>query len=154
MSQPVSAVTGCDVLDDVFCVSPDAGEEPRRHRVEEEKANEVQPRLVGDDAAFVQGLIRLFLFPEDGQVDPREVGAEPRAPDDVFHLEDALVLQGGKPVPHAHDPRNAFDASGGDVLRSDPNERRAMRQELRAHLAADRGVSGQHAVADEPKQQR
>jgi hypothetical protein len=38
-----SAQTRGDVLDDVFGIPADAGEEPRRNRIEKEQADEVQP---------------------------------------------------------------------------------------------------------------
>ena len=38
-----SAQTRGDVLDDVFGIPADAGEEPRRRRIEKEQADEVQP---------------------------------------------------------------------------------------------------------------
>ena len=99
-------------------------------------------------------LDRLILLAEDGQVDPGEVGPEPRAPDHVRRLEDAVVLEQRQPAPHAHDPRDAFDAGGGDVFGLHPDERRAVGEELRAHLSADRRAHGQDAVADDPEHQR
>ena len=75
---------------------------------------------------------------EDGEVDPREVRAEPRAPDDVGHLEDPLSSSRGQPVPHADGAGDALDAGRGDVRGLDPDERRALSEHLRAHLAADR----------------
>jgi len=73
-------------------------------------------------------VVQRFVVPEDGEVDPGEVGPGPGAPDDVGHLKGALAVQQGVPVAHPGDP--------GD-----------------AHLAADRCVHGQHVVADDPEQQ-
>ena len=86
-----------DRLHDVRRVPADAGEKPGRHRVEEEESDEVQPWLVGDDAATMDRLDRLVFIAEDRQVDPGEVGPEPRTPDDVRRLEDAAVLEDGMP---------------------------------------------------------
>jgi hypothetical protein len=58
------ASAGRDVLGDALCVSSDAGEEPGRHRVEEEESDEVQPRLIGDDAAVMDRLDRLVFIAE------------------------------------------------------------------------------------------
>jgi hypothetical protein len=46
---------------------------------------------------------------------------------------------------------DAFDPGGGDVLGLDPDERHAVGNELRASLAADRRVCGQHSVEQEPQ---
>lgn len=73
-----------NVLDDVLRVPADAGQEGGRHRVEEEQPDEVQPGLHVDDPAVVHRLC--LLLAEDGEVDPREVGVEPGAPDHVRHL--------------------------------------------------------------------
>ena len=105
-----SAKTRGDVLDDVFRISADAGEKSGRHCVEEEQPDEVQPGLVGDDPAYVDWLVRLLVLTEDRKVDPGEVWAEARAPDDVLHRKDAFVLQDGESVSSADHPADAFDA--------------------------------------------
>ena len=143
-----------DRLHDVRRVPSDAGEEPGRHRVEEEESDEVQPWLVGDDAAAMDRLDRLVFIAEDRQVDPGEVGPEPRAPDDVRRFEDAAVLEQRQPALRADHARNPLDARGHDVLGLDADERRAVGEELWAHPAADRRAHREHAVADEPEQQR
>jgi hypothetical protein len=71
----------------------------------EEQPDEEQTRLVGDDPAVVHRL--LAVLPEDRQVDPREVGAEPGAPDHIGHVEDAFVLQKREPVSNPYHPRDA-----------------------------------------------
>ena len=105
-----------NVLDNVLGVPSDAGKESGRHRVEEEEPDEVEPRLPRDDPAVMDRLDRLFHVAEDREVDPGEVRPESRAPDDVRRLEDAVVLEQRQSVTDADDARNAFDASGGDVL--------------------------------------
>jgi hypothetical protein len=50
-------------------------------------------------------------------------------------------------------PGDALDSGGGQVLGPGPDERRGVGHEPWAHLAADRGVHGQHAVANDPEQQ-
>ena len=70
------------MLDDVFRISAYAGKKSGRHCIEKVQPNEVQPWLLGDDAAHVDWLIRLLVLTEDRKVDPGEVGTESRAPDD------------------------------------------------------------------------
>src|SRR6266542_2254116 len=146
---PVGARPRGDVLGDVLGVPPDAVDHRRRHRVEEVQADEVQPRLAGDDPALVRRLV-----PADGgQVDPREVVLEPGAPDDVGHLQDAPVLEHRQPVLDAGDPGDALDPGGVDVTWPDPDERRALGDDPRPDLPAERGPVRQDAVEEDTEGQ-
>jgi len=90
---------------------------------------------------------------EDREVDPGEVGTGSGAPDDVGHLEDPLVGQQGPAVAHPHDPGEAPDPGGGEVLGLYPDQRGGVEDEPGAHPAADRRLHGEHAMADDPEQQ-
>jgi hypothetical protein len=74
---------------------------------------------------MVDGLDWLLRVVEDGEVDPGEVGTEPRVPDDVRRLEDAIVLEERQSAPHADDAGNAFDAGGGEIFGLHAGDRRA-----------------------------
>jgi hypothetical protein len=52
------------------------------------------------------------------------------------------------------DPGDALDPGGREVFGPDPDERRPARKKLRAHLATDPRIHGQHALSDDPEQQR
>jgi len=110
------------------------------------EADEVQPRLGGDDAAFVHRL----LLREDGEVDPRESRVEPRAPDDVRHVEDAAVLQHGPAVSHAHGPGHALHARSCQVPGLDPHERPASRPSMYADVASNSTSSAPSGAARSP----
>src|SRR5215468_9560467 len=96
-----------DMPRDVFGVAADTTDRRGRQRVEEGKPDEVEPRRVLDDPAVVDGIA---VGPEHWQVDPGEVRAEPRAPDDVGHVDDGAVLQYRQAVPDADGPGHAPDA--------------------------------------------
>jgi len=138
-----------DVLGDVLGVPPDAVDHRRRHRVEEVQADEVQPRLAGDDPALVDR----FVLADGGQVDPREVVLEPGAPDDVLHLEGAPVLEHRQPVLDADDLGDAFDPGGVEVARLDPDERPAPGDDLWPDLPAQGRPGGQHAMEEDTEDQ-
>src|SRR6266511_3213110 len=117
----VSVLPGGDGLDHVPRIPPDAAEESRRHRVEEEQADEIQAWLVVDDPATMDRLSPIVL--EDGEIDPREVGSEPRAPDDVADVKNSLILQHGEAVPDADHAGDALDPGSGEILGPDPDQR-------------------------------
>jgi hypothetical protein len=94
----------------------------------------------------------VFRF-ETGKIDPREVGNEPRAPDDVRYVEDSLVRQHRQPVAHAHNPGHPLDPRSGEIAGTDPDERSAAGEDLRSDLAADGRVHGQHSVEQESEYQ-
>ena len=114
------------------------------------------PRVAGiknglpllDDGRIVDGLA---IVSQDRQVDPSEVRSEPRAPDDVRHVQNPAVLEQRQTVLDSGDPGDPFDTGGGEVLRPDPDQRIAVAEQLRSELASDRVPSRQHAVADEPE---
>ena len=83
-----------------------------RERVLEDKPEEVQARLRFDNSAVVQ---RLPVVAEHREIDP-PARLEPGAPDDVCHLEDAIVLQHRQPVTHAYDPGHTLDAGRLEVF--------------------------------------
>lgn len=112
---------------------------PRR----EEQADEVETRFSADDPALV---LWLYLVCEDGQVNPGEVGTEPRAPDDIGHLQGPLILEDREPVSHANDLGDSFDPGSGEVLGFDSYDRSGVTEESGSHSASDRGVHGEHAV--------
>src|SRR5215203_194562 len=136
-----------DVLRDVLCVPPDAGEDIRCRGILERHSHEVQSRLSNHDAAFVQGT---FVFIEDGEVDPGKLLPEPRAPDHVRHIKDASVLEHWATVLYAHGPWHLLDSGGGEVLQLDADERRAMGDKPGLSLPPDRRFQRQHMMADEP----
>ena len=85
-------------------------------------------------------------------VDPRDVLAEARAPDDVGDIEDATVVEHRPAVLHAHDPRvGAVDACRLQVLALDPQQRPAAGADLRPDLAAERRLDREHAIGQEPR---
>jgi hypothetical protein len=94
---------------------------------------------------------RLSVVAEHREIDPPEIRPEPGAPDDVCHLEDAVVLQQGQTVPHAQDPGHALHAGGLEVFCSRPDQRGALGNQLRAQLPADPRVDPQHAMPEEPE---
>src|SRR5262245_116915 len=99
----------------VFGIASDTTDCRGAQRVEEGKPDEGQPGHVLDDSAAVYGIA---IGPEHGQVDPVEVGAESRAPDDVGHVDDGAVLQYWYAVSDADRPGHAPDARGREVFRS------------------------------------
>jgi hypothetical protein len=60
---------------------------------------------------------------EHREIDPREVVAEPGAPDDVGDIEHAAVLQQRQAFARAHDPGHTFDSGGSEVAGLRPDER-------------------------------
>lgn len=69
--------------------------------------HEVEAGLVDGDSPL---LPELAFFVMDREIDPREPGMEPSAPDDVRDVEDAPILEQGSPVSHARHPGDALDA--------------------------------------------
>ena len=51
-----------NVFDDVFGISADAGKKSGRHCIKEGQPDEVESRLIGDDPAVVDWLLRLFVL--------------------------------------------------------------------------------------------
>src|SRR5215204_2319679 len=136
-----------DVLRDVLCVPPHAGEDIRCRGILERHSHEIQARLSDHDAAFVQGT---FVFIEDGEVDPGKLLPEPRAPDHIRHVQHASVLEHWATVLYAHGPRHLLDSGGNEVFQLDADERRAMGDKSRLSLPPDGRPQRQHMVADEP----
>ena len=93
---------------------------------------------------------RTSVVGEDVDVDPVQAGLEPRAPDHVGCLQNATIIEGGNAVLHMCGPGKQFDACRGQVLALGADERRAIGQEPRHGLAADRRCKGQHVVPREP----
>jgi hypothetical protein len=75
----------------VDVASPVLGDPAPRELVVGGEPDEIQARLTFDDPPMVDRLSPIVL--EDGEIDPREVRTEPRAPDDVTDVENALVLK-------------------------------------------------------------
>ena len=139
---------GGDVAHHVVCVAADAVDLRRRRGVEEVQADEVQAGLGPHDPA---GVHRVAVVIEDGQVDPREVGAEPGAPDDVGHVEHPAVLEQRQPVLDADGPRYPLDAGSGEVLGLDPYEWQAVALgQLALDLARRPRVRLEDTVEGEP----
>ena len=97
-----SASAGGYVLNNIFRIPADATEQRRRQRVEKEQSHEVQPRHVSHDSAFVPWIFSVFLLTEDREIDPGKIGPEPRAPDHVRYLQEAVISHHGQAVLHAH----------------------------------------------------
>src|SRR4029077_17717284 len=87
-----SRLARSDEPGDVARIPPHAADVLRRERVQEVEADEVEARL-GRDPAFVH---RLRVVAEERDLDPAEVLPEARAPDDIFHVHDAPVLEYGQ----------------------------------------------------------
>ena len=75
-------------IDDALSVSCDTVNHRRRHGVQEVKPDEIEARLVRNDAALVN---RLIVGINDRQIDPREPALESRAPDHVRDVEDTAI---------------------------------------------------------------
>ena len=108
-----------------------------------------EPGSDGDDAALVH---RLAVLPEDGQVDPREVAAEPGAPDHVRHVERPTALEHRKAVPDPHHPRDPFHAGSEEVLRLDSDQRVGLPAGLAEGSPAEGGPLREHVVSEEADQ--
>src|SRR5918996_5513437 len=135
-----------DVPRDVRRVPADAGKHVRGDRVLEDQPHEVQTGLGDNDAAFVD---RRSGLVEDGQVDPREVVAKPRAPDHVRHVEDVPLVQQWQTVADADDAWNSLNAETIEVVRLDADQRRGLRSEIRTDLPSHRRSLREHSVAEE-----
>lgn len=73
---------------------------------------------------------------------------EPRTPDNIGHVKDTAVLQHGQPVAHADCPGDAFDPERSNVVRLNPDQWPATRNDLRACLAADWRLHRQDPVEE------
>jgi hypothetical protein len=71
---------GSDRVRDVLGIASDTVDLAGRRSIEELQADEVQPRLLGDDPPLVEWL---GVTVKDREIDPREVWTETGAPDDV-----------------------------------------------------------------------
>jgi hypothetical protein len=74
---------------------------------------------------MVDGLDWLLRAVEDGEVDPGEVGTEPRAPDDVRRPRMPSFSRSGSPPRTPTMRGDAFDADGGEIFGLHADERRA-----------------------------
>src|SRR5690348_9675467 len=102
-------------MSDTAGVAAGAGDQHRRERGEERKPREVEARRRLGDAAVLGGEAVFAQF--EGEADPAEVGAEPRAPDDVPHVENAATVEHGKAAFGADRPlEDALDARACEVL--------------------------------------
>jgi hypothetical protein len=75
-----------------------------------------------------------------------KVGTEPRAPDDVFDVESALVLKHGEAVSDADEAGDALDPGSGEILGLDPDQWGSLGEEPQPEPAAEGSVHRQDVV--------
>src|SRR5215831_12579007 len=112
------------------------------------ESDEVKAGLVGDDAAIVS---RFAVRSEDRQLDERKGGMKARAPHDVLHVEHPAILEYGFAILCSDDAWRPLHAGVEEVLRPGPDERTALRRQLRTRLASHGRSDGQQAMKDEPQ---
>ena len=79
---------------------------------------------------------------------------ESRAPHHVGDVHRTAVLDFRQPALDTGDPRNSFHPEGNEVFGLDADQRFAGGEPLGASLPADRSPGCQHAVKDDPTDER
>src|SRR5262249_43674178 len=88
------------------------------------------------------------------EIDPRQAGMKPGAPDHVGHVEHAAVRQQRLPVADAGDARRTLDAGRGEVRGLDADQRSALRDCSRARATPERGIDREDSVKDQSEENR